>query len=242
MATRRSEYDFSLLPSLEKLLGNNSSLLITGGWEELEPRGMPDVSGARDLSFYFRQAVYISGPHELEFTLSPLLIVPTGTRQIGDQGFTHLGGELLLGKGMGDLPNSESLRYLRPFAVQAEVGYAGRIEGPANSDVVANFEVEYSLRYLNRFVQGVALESPWINLVPYVQFNYSQALIGSQLTTLPDFRLTPGIAYMGDYCEVSLGAQVALNGAAQSGDRVAVIGLVELFYDDIFPALGWQPF
>jgi hypothetical protein len=166
----------------------------------------------------------------------------TGTRRIGDQGFTHLGGELLLGKGMGDLPNSGSLRYLRPFAVQSEVGYAGRIEGPANSDVVANFEVEYSLRYLNSFVNAVGLESPWINLVPYVQFNYSQALLASQLTTLPDFRLTPGVAYLGDYCEVSLGAQVALNGAARSGDRVAVIGLVEVFYDDIFPALGWQPF
>jgi hypothetical protein len=154
LATRRSDYDFLLLPSLEKLLSNNSSLLITGGWEELEPRGMPDVSGARDLSIYFRQAVYISGTHELKFALSPLLVVPTGTRRIGDQGFTHLGSELLLGKGMGELPNSGSLRYLRPFAGQAEVGYAGRIEGPANSDVVANFEVEYSLRYLNRFVQG----------------------------------------------------------------------------------------
>jgi hypothetical protein len=36
--------------------------------------------------------------------------------------------------------------------------------------------------------------------------------------------------------------QVALNGAAQPGDRVAVIGLIEVFYDEIFPALAWKPF
>jgi hypothetical protein len=54
--------------------------------------------------------------------------------------------------------------------------------------------------------------------------------------------LTPGLAYLGDYCELSVGAQVALNGAAPGGDRIAVLGLVEIFYDDIFPILGWKPF
>jgi hypothetical protein len=96
-------------------------------------------------------------------------LFPTGTRQIADQGFTHLGGELLLGKGMGDLPNWASLKYLRPLAVQAEVAYMrAEIAGPATSDVVANFEVEYSLRYLDGFVQLVALDPAWVNLIPTV--------------------------------------------------------------------------
>jgi hypothetical protein len=47
---------------------------------------------------------------------------------------------------------------------------------------------------------------------------------------------------LGEYCELSVGPQVALNGAAPSGDQVAVIGLLEIFYDNIFPALGWKPF
>jgi hypothetical protein len=47
---------------------------------------------------------------------------------------------------------------------------------------------------------------------------------------------------LGDYCEFSVGAQVALNGAVPSGDHVAVLGLVEVFYDNIFPVLGWNPF
>jgi hypothetical protein len=47
---------------------------------------------------------------------------------------------------------------------------------------------------------------------------------------------------LGDYCELSVGTQIALNNAAPNGDRVAVLGLVEIFYDDIFPVLSWKPF
>jgi hypothetical protein len=36
--------------------------------------------------------------------------------------------------------------------------------------------------------------------------------------------------------------QIAVNGTAQSQDHVAVADLVEIFYDDIFPAPGWEPF
>lgn len=78
--------------------------------------------------------------------------------------------------------------------------------------------------------------------MPYVQLNYAQSFIASRLTTRPDFRLTPGLAYLGDYCELSLGTQFTLNNAAPSGDHVAVLGLVEIFYDDLFPVLGWKPF
>jgi hypothetical protein len=41
---------------------------------------------------------------------------------------------------------------------------------------------------------------------------------------------------------LSLGTQIALNNAASSGDHVAMLGLVEMFYDNTFPNLGWHPF
>ncbi len=242
LTARRSDYEFSLMPELEKQLSDYSSVLINGAWDELEPEHQADQSGATDVTLYFRQAAYISVPHEFELTLSPFVVLPTGDQQIGDQGYTHLGGEVLMAKGLGDLPQQSVLRYLRPLAFQAETGYAGRVEGPANSDVFANLEIEYSLLYLGRFVQRADIVTPWMNIIPYVQINYAQTMIDSRLTTLPDFRLTPGIAYMGEYCELSIGTQVALNGAAQNDDRVAVIGLVEIFYDNIFPALAWNPF
>jgi hypothetical protein len=228
---------------LEKQLSENSSLLFAGGWAQIYPgSGQPNATGATDLSIWFRQAVLKSAKHEFQLTVSPLLVVPLGNRRISDQGYTHLGGETLLAKGLGDLPNSAPFKYLRPFALQTEIGYAGRIQGPANSDIFGNFELEYSLRYLDDFVERVDVRRPLIEFVPFVQFNYAQSFLASRLTTKPDFRLTPGLAYQNDYCQVSIGAQVALNGAAASGDRVAVLGLVEIYYDNIFPALGWNPF
>ena len=242
LTTRRSDYAFSIVPTLEKQLSESSSLLLTGGWDTTEAAGNSDPSGARDLSIYYRQSLFLSPRHETEFTISPFVVAPTGDRRIGDQGYTHLGGEMMLGKGMGDLPDTPSFRLMRPIAIQAEAGYAGRVQGPANSDVFANLEVEYSLGYLNRYVRPVAAGRPLINLVPYVEFDYSQAMIDSRLTTSPDFLITPGVAYLGDKFLVSLGAQVDLNGASHRGDRAAALCLVEIFYDDIFPALGKNPF
>ncbi len=243
LSVRRSDYAFSLLPALEKQLSDSSSLLVESGWNRLSAHGRGgETSGWGDLTVFFRQALYISVPHELEITMSPILMLPVGSRRIADQGYTHLGAEALLAKGMGDLPDSGTLKWLRPFAVQAEVGYAGRIQGPANSDDFANLELEYSLQYLDRYVKRASVDRPFRRLVPYVQFNYSQALIASRLTTSPDFRLVPGMAYLGDDFLFSVGPQIALNGTYQGGDRVAVLGLVEIFYDDIFPALGWKPF
>jgi hypothetical protein len=86
-------------------------------------------------------------------TLSPILVLPFGSRHIADQGYTHLRGEVLLGKGFGDLPDSPTLKYLRPLAIQAEAGYTDRIQGPANGDVFSNLELEYSLEYLDKFVE-----------------------------------------------------------------------------------------
>jgi len=242
LTTRRSNYDFSLLPALEKQLSENSSLLFVSSWQRVAPgAGQREAEGFGDLSIYYRQGALISVPHEMEITLSPFVVLPVGSRDIADQGYTHLGGELLLGKGYGDLPKWPLLKYLRPFATQAEIGYAGRTQGRANSDVFANLELEYSLEYLDHFVQRLTVGRPLLQLVPYVQFNYGQSFIASRVSTKPDFRLTPGIAYLGDYCELSAGSHVALNGAAPSGDRVAVIGLVEIFYDNIFSILGWNP-
>jgi hypothetical protein len=243
LAVRRSDYEFSLISALEKQLSDNSSLLFVSSWQRVTPGvGRPREEGFGDLSIYYRQGLFISVPHEMEFTVSPFVVLPVGNRQIADQGYAHLGGELLLGKGLGDLPDRPSLKYLRPFALQAELGYADRIQGPANSDVVGNLELEYSLEYLEHFVERLNVNRPLTELVPYVQFNYAQSFIASRLSTKPDFRLTAGLAYLGDYCELSVGGQIALNGAAPSGDHVAVLGLVEIFYDNIFPVLGWKPF
>jgi hypothetical protein len=155
----------------------------------------------------------------------------------------HLGVEGLFAKGMGDLPDSPQFKYLRPFALQAELGYAATIQGPSNSDTFANLQIEYSFQYLDRFVEPIGVCQTILHVVPLSSVQLFPGLYRfRRLTTSPDFRLTPGLAYLGDTFEVSVGSQVALNGAYEKGDRVAFLGLMEIFYDELFPALGWKPF
>jgi hypothetical protein len=195
LGAHRSDYEFSLIPSFEKQLSDNSGLFFVGGWDRITPGARQrETAGSADLSIYFRQGTYISVAHELQ------LPAP-----IGDAG-----------RGRVYQQNS----------------------GAANSDVFSNLELEYSLEYLDNFVERLDVGRPWIDFVPYVQFNYAQSFIASRLTTSPDFRLTSRLAYLGDYCELSLGTQIALNNAASNGDHVAMRGLVEIFYDNIFPDLG----
>ena len=61
LTARRSDYEFSLLPELEKQLSNSSSLLFTGGWARVNASAsQQDTTGATDFSMYFRLAVYKS--------------------------------------------------------------------------------------------------------------------------------------------------------------------------------------
>ena len=91
LTTRRSNYEFSLLPALEKQLSEKSSLLFVSSWHRVTPgAGQREAEGFGDLSIYYRQSVFISVPHEMEITLSPLVVLPVGNRDIADQGYTHL--------------------------------------------------------------------------------------------------------------------------------------------------------
>jgi hypothetical protein len=100
LTARGSGYEFSLLPEFEKQLSDNSSLMFTGGWSRINPEGsQPSSEGASDLSIWFRQAVFKSPRRELEVTMSPFLVVPIGNQGIPNQGYMHLGCEILLGKG-----------------------------------------------------------------------------------------------------------------------------------------------
>jgi len=123
LTMRRSDYEFSLLLAFEKQLSDNSSLLFAGGWYRVTPRARQRrVEGFGDLTIYYRHALYISVQHELELTFSPFLVVPTGTRRIADQGYTHLGGEMLLGKGLGDRRIRRRLSICAPLRYRQKRG------------------------------------------------------------------------------------------------------------------------
>jgi hypothetical protein len=102
--------------------------------------------------------------------------------------------------------------------------------------------IEYSLPYLSNNVKDIGLTWPLRNMYPYVEFNYDQLITGPPGQTFPQIQITPGIAFMNYYLELSVATQFALNNATVPNNHAAVIGLLDLFIDDIVPWINWTPF
>jgi hypothetical protein len=109
-------------------------------------------------------------------------------------------------------------------------------------DLFADEVIEYSLLYLSNSVRDFGLPWPIRNMYLYTEFNYDQLIAGPSGQTFPAIRITPGLAFMNRSIELSVATQFALNNATVPDNHAAVMGLVDLFIDDLIPATNWTPF
>jgi hypothetical protein len=238
---------FAISFSLEKVLlkdsdGNGLVSLETGSeWDALSPRHGPYVTGFNSMELLLKWAFWTIPEHEFRLSIGAKFIPPTGNPTVQDQNHTQLGPELLWAKGWGDLPNWSLIRYLRPFGFQGDFGYTPALGGSTYHEMFADNVVEYSLPYLSNNVRDIGLQWPLRNMYLFNEFNYDQLITGPSGETFPQIRITPGLAFMNTYVELAVGTQFPLNNATVSGNHAAVLGLLDLFIDDIFPWTRWTP-
>jgi hypothetical protein len=164
---------------------------------------------------------------------------PTGTQDVDAEKDWAFKPFFLYGKGFGDLP--DSLRYLRPFAVQGDFGPEVST-GPGTSTTFAyDFCLQYSIPYLQAAVKDLGIGWPFNDLIGVTEFNFEQGVHGEESGT-NKISTTPGIVYMDRYIEIGLAARVPLSGSARDEFDWGIIGIVDLFIDDLWPATKWQPF
>ena len=233
--------ELSLGFSLEKKVSPDVSIEIGSEWIHASPKDGPAMSGFNDLELLPKWAFLTVPSHELRFSIGARFILPTGSPAIEDQNHTQLGPQLLWAKGFGDLPNRGVVKYLRPFAFQGDWGYTPALGGSTFHEMFADNVIEYSLPYFSNSVRDLGLRWPLRNLFAYTEINYDQLISGPSGQTAPRLFATPGIAYMDSYVELSVATQLALNKAAVPDDHAAVLVLVDLFIDDIFPWANWTP-
>lgn len=153
----------------------------------------------------------------------------TGSKSIADS-YSTLSPTLYFGKGFGDLP--DSLKYLKPFAITGEIGPNFATNSNATNSFDWGVTLQYSLPYLQDFVQDVGLKGPFKNLIPVVEFPMSTCTSGacSGQTT---GSVNPGVLWLNRYGQFGIEAQIPVNHA--SGHGLGVVLQAHLFLDDVAP-------
>jgi hypothetical protein len=247
---------FTLGFSLEKKLSEEASVSIGSSWIDQRNLEEPAPSGASfsgapvrrtrtgfdNFEVLLKYAFLTVEAHEFRLSGGLEMSIPTGDPGVGAETHFRLGPELLWAKGMGDLPNSGPLKYLRPIGLQGDVGYTANTTGRAVHELFADEVIEYSIPYLTNSVRDFGLPWPLRNLYLYTEFNYEQLIAGPPGETFPAVNITPGVAFLNQYLEISVATQFALNQAAVRENHAAILGLLDLFLDDIIPAANWTPF
>jgi len=235
---------YSIDFSLEKILYTDKDAVprfsLGGGssWSHSAPFAGRSNQGFDDLTLFGKYSFYYSLKHDFMLTIAAELQLPTGNKSIEKQSHTSLGPVLLWEKAMGDLPNWAVLKYFRPFGIQSDFGYLPALGGHTSHHMFADAVIEYSLPYLSNNVRDIGLKPPFRNLFLFNEINYDQLITGPSGETFPTLLATPGIAYVGYRYELALGTQFALNNAARPGTHAAIVGLLDIFYDSIFPQIG----
>ncbi len=221
---------------LEKTLSPTSSFSLFVGYQRLEQQGEDaSLSGFTNLGLGYKHLLLALPANEFLLTINPTLELPVGDSSVSE---THprAGGDLLFQKGFGDLP--DALAMLRAAGIEGDAGFESKITGARDDLLNADFELEYSLDYLDANVAPNSVPMFMRNLTPHLDFDYAQYLSVHNNSSAPDFELTPAIAWMNDIFEVNLGVQVALNGASSGTGAVAFVWLLGVSYDQLAPALG----
>jgi hypothetical protein len=234
-------------------LTDTVGISVASTWIRLRPPGGPTARGFDNLESSIAWQFLTNPAHE--FVMKVGLDIDwghTGSAAVGAEPFTKLTPMLFFGKGFGDL--SDSVKWLRPFAVTGQFGYAlptqrltttfdpnsGGFDIEHNPQfIVYGGSLQYSMPYLKSSVVDLQLPDFFNHLIPIVEWSIQTQVgnfNGEERTT---GTINPGILWVGDYFQVGVEAIIPINRA--SGDGVGVIAQLHLYLDDIFPTSIGQP-
>lgn len=230
---------FGYSSSIFKQLSSRVMLDLSSTWVQTWPRHGHPESGFTGVDILPMYQFARSTKHAFILAIGAHFHIATGGPAGGGaDDATRLGPYFLFAKDMGTLPNGGWARFFRPFLLQGAVGYGFGTSHEGKQHTVAGVAVSYSIPFIKHHVEWITVGPPLSRLVFLSEFNYDQTIIGGSGRTPPDFRIVPGVAILTRKYQLALGVELPLDGYASREDRVAVIGMLDIFYDDLFPILG----
>ena len=232
-----------------KRITENVGIGIGTTYKIVRPGAGETQRGFDNLEVHFKYAFYRDDVREAIVSAGvDWDIGGTGARRVGAESFSTITPAMFFGKGLGDLP--DDAKWLRPLAITGQVG----IGFPTRSSTTTTtggdgdverhphtldwaFSIQYSLPYLQSFVQDLGLKAPFNRMIPVVEFALSTALDrGASGTT---GTVNPGIIWAGQNIQLAIEAVIPIN--RRSGDGVGVLAQLHFFLDDLFPQTLGRP-
>lgn len=216
-------------------------------WTRLSPPGGPKASGFQNLETTLKYQFLKDPARELIMSLGlNIEWGNSGAKAVEAEAFTTATPTFYFGKGLGDLP--DTVRWLRPFAVTGQVGYAvpssssGLNFDPTTGDVDIDYHprfvvwgatLQYSLPYLKSAVVDLGLPDVVNHLIPIVEASFKTPVGNNVAGLTTTGTINPGVIWVGSYYQVALEAVIPVN--RQSGTGIGAMAQLHFFLDDIFP-------
>ena len=177
-ATR--ETDFSV--DVSKRITENFGMGFGAVYKQLKPDGEDTQHGWDNIALSLKYQFYKNEEHEAIASVGVDADVGgTGSKRVGAEAFSTFTPAVFFGKGLGDLP--EDMKFLRPFAITGQLGVSipssrssttFNEEGEVSVEQHPNFlqwgfTFQYSLIYLQSFVQDVGLKEPFNRMIAVVE-------------------------------------------------------------------------
>ena len=242
------ETDFAI--DVSKRITENFGIGLGATFKTIRTEGADSQRGFDNLAASIKYKFYENDEHEAIMSAGvDWDIGGTGARRVGAESFSTVTPGIFFGKGFGDLPTD--MKFLRPLAITGLVGIGipsrcstTTISDEGDVDIERNphmlqwgFSIQYSLPYLQSFVQDVGLKAPFNRMIPVVEFAMSTALDrGASGTT---GTVNPGIIWAGQDIQLAMEAVIPVN--HRSGNSVGVLAQLHFFLDDLFPQTIGRP-
>ncbi|KVQ56757.1 hypothetical protein [Burkholderia territorii] len=221
----------------DKLITPNFALSVVGTYVNINAPNGGSARGFDNFAFGVKYRFYVNEKHEFMASVGAVAeLGGTGVRSIADP-HSAITPTLYVGKGFGDLP--DSLKYLKPLAITGTLGPRLTMNSADPDSLSWGVTVQYSLPYLQNFVQDVGLKAPFNNLIPVVEFPMSTCT-GGPCSGHTTGSINPGLLWLNRWGQFGVEAVIPVNHA--SGKGVGILLQAHLFLDDVMPNSLGKPF
>lgn len=228
---------FALGFGVEKMLSSHLDVEVAGQWKSASPRGERSGTAFGDVDLALKY-VFLELP-DFQFAAAPQLSIPTQSHIAGERTEVQAGGLLSWGGRLGIKSEQGWIRYLRAVEFQGDIGYSHGFGGRGSDEIFFDPVVDYSMPYL-AYSTDVRARWPLKNLCAFTELNFEQLLGGEGDGSLSLFA-TPGLAYVTDTYQMTIGVQLPLTHGAEREAQTAVVGSVMIFMDKVNPIFAWMP-